>query len=73
MPASLSLIFVGALFLYVVYLRIQLYIQRRIINAFQSAAVIVPPSKPKADPRMGFFGIGMLLLAIGVFASLVAR
>jgi uncharacterized iron-regulated membrane protein len=71
MPPTLVVLLVGALLIYIGYLRIQIYIQRRIINAFQDAAVVVPPSKPKSDPRMGLFAIGMLLLALGVFASLV--
>jgi hypothetical protein len=73
MPSTLAMILIGALLAYIAYLRLQLYIQRRIVNAFQSAAVVVPPGKPKSDPRMGLLGIGMLLMAIGVFASLVAR
>ena len=71
MPPILVLILVGVLLAYIGYLRLQLYINRRILTAFQSATIVVPPSKAKSDPRMGLFAVGMLLLALGVFASLL--
>lgn len=71
MSPILVLIVVSALLGYIGYLRLQLYINHRILNAFQNAAVVVPPSKSKSDPQMGVFAVGMLLLALGVLALLL--
>lgn len=71
MPTMLTLVIIGALILYAGYLRLQLHINRRIISAFQAAAVVVPPSKPRPDSQTGLFAVGVLLLAFGVVLLLV--
>lgn len=70
MPTTLTLVVIGALILYAGHLRLQLYINRRILSAFQDAAIVVPPAKPRSDPHTGLFAVGMLLLAFGVFLLL---
>ncbi len=72
MPPILVLIIVGVLLGYIAYLSLQLYINQRILKAFQRAAVVVPaapesPSRVKAWLVM----LGLAMLAGLVFSVIV--
>ena len=57
---------------YIIYLRLQLHIQQRIVSAFQSAAVVVPPAaRPRSEARAGLLlAAGALFLAAAGCAAL---
>ncbi len=72
MPPILVLIIVGVLLGYIAYLSLQLYINQRILKAFQRAAVVVSaapesPSRTKAVLVM----LGLAMLAGLVFSFIV--
>ena len=66
MPPILVLIIVGVLLVFIGYLSLQLYINQRILNAFQRAAVVVP-----AAPESSGFKSGLTLLGLVMLAGLV--
>jgi hypothetical protein len=73
MPPILVLIIVGLLLAFIGYLSLQLYISRRILEAFQRAAVVVPPASEQGSGlKSGLVVLG-LILTLGIFASLVIR
>jgi hypothetical protein len=72
MPPILVLIVVGALLAWVGYLSLQLYINRRILEAFQRAAVVVPAPEHGSGLRSGLLVLG-LILAAGFVVSLMVR
>jgi len=67
MPPILVLIIVGVLLGYIAYLSLQLYINRRILNAFQRAAVVVPAAPESPSPVKA----GLVMLALAMLAGLV--
>lgn len=71
MPSSLALFLIGILLVYIGYLQLQLYISRRITNAFQSVAVVVPPAKSKPETSAWVSNFIMLLMCIGVFYAIL--
>lgn len=69
MGANVMILFVLLLMAlgYIVYLRVQLYINSRIVKAFQSAAVVIPPAaKPKDN------GVSLGLVVFGLFILMAA-
>ena len=74
MAPVLVLIIVGSLLAFIGYLSVQLYINRRILEAFQRAAVVVPPnaSGSSSGLRTAVFVFG-LILALGFVANLLVR
>jgi hypothetical protein len=73
MPPILVLIIVGVLLAIIGYLSLQLYIQKRILRAFERAAVVVP-AQPESTSglKSGLVMLGLVMLA-GLFFSLVVR
>ncbi|MBI3360497.1 MAG: hypothetical protein HY023_05235 [Chloroflexi bacterium] len=71
MTPALFLVFASVAGAYILYLRLQLYINQRILRAFQASTIVVPPTKKASDPRLGLLAIGLILLALGVIAGLV--
>jgi hypothetical protein len=65
MPPVLVFIVVGALLIYIGYLRLQLYIQEKTLTALQHAAIVVQPERPRGSLRGGLFVFGLFLLAAG--------
>ena len=59
----------GAARAYILYLRAQLYINRRIVRACQASSIVVPPRKGKPDPKIGLMAVAILILAVAVVAS----
>lgn len=51
---------------YIVYLRIQLYINNRIVKAFQNSAVVIPQAKAKQS------GLPIAAVVVGMFMLLMA-
>ena len=73
MPPILFLIIVGLLLAWIGYLSLQLYINRRILEAFQRAAVVVPPpAEHGSGLRSGLLVLGFVLAA-GFVVSLMVR
>jgi hypothetical protein len=72
MPPILVLIIVGLLLGYIAYLSLQLYINQRILKAFQRAAVVVPaaPESP-SGLKTGLVVLGLVMLASLVFSVMV--
>ncbi len=67
------LVLVGGLLACIGYLSLQLYISRRIVDAFQRAAVVVPAAPaPPSSLRSGLTVLGLVLLASFV-AMVLAR
>lgn len=73
MDLILFLLLAGAAGGYILYLRIRLYVNQRILKAFQQSAIIVPPARPKTDVHIGFMATAVLLLVLAVLALGVAR
>ena len=73
MPPILVLIIVGILLSYIFYLSLQLYINRRILKAFQRAAVVVPaaPDSPNGLKTL-LVVLGLAMLA-GLMFSVIVR
>jgi hypothetical protein len=72
MPPLLVLIIVGLLLAFIGYLSLQLYIQQRILKAFQRAAVVMPAnSEPGAGLKSGLVMLGLAMLAGLVFTIVV--
>jgi len=71
MPPLVVTIVVGALLAYIGYLRLQLYIHHKTLSAFQHAAIVVQPERPKSDIRGGLFALGMFILAAGTLVLVV--
>ena len=72
MPPILVLIIVGLLLAYIAYLSLQLYINRRILNAFQRAAVVVPAAPESSSGlKAGLVVLGLAMLAGLVFSIIV--
>ena len=72
MPPILVLIIVLALLAWIAYLSLQLYINRRILEAFQRAAVVVPPAERGSSLKSGLLVFGFILMA-GFLASMLMR
>ena len=72
MPPILVFIIVGVLLGYIGYLSLQLYINRRILKAFQRAAVVVPaaPESPSGVKTVLTL-LGLAMLAGLVFSIIV--
>ncbi len=70
MPSTFVILVVGILLLYIAYLQLQLYINRRITNAFQDVAVVVPPAK-KAEPSSAMLNLILFLMCIAVFYMMI--
>jgi hypothetical protein len=60
MPPTLVAIIVGALFLYIVYLRLQLHIRNQVLHEIEQVAVVIP-AKPQEKPN---YGLGLFLMLI---------
>jgi hypothetical protein len=73
MPPILVLIIFGLLLALIGYLSLQLYISRRILEAFQRAAVVVPPAPDRGSGLKSGLVVLSLILALGFFTSLVIR
>jgi hypothetical protein len=71
MPLPLVLILVGGLLALVGYLSLQLYINQRILKAFQRAAVVVPSAPGSSGFKTGLVMVGLTLLAGLVFTIIV--
>jgi len=72
--SALAVIFFVGLAVYILYLRVQLYVNQRILNAFQNAAIVVPhlaPPPSRAGLRLVLFILGLLILAWGAWPVLV--
>jgi len=70
MPSLFVVIIVGILLAYIGYLQLQLYINRRITNAFQDVAVVVPPTK-KAEPSSAMLNLTLFLMCVAVFYMMI--
>ena len=62
-------ILLGVAVTYIVYLHIQLYINRSIVRAFQASSIVVPPHKDRLDPKIGLMAVAILILAVSVIAA----
>ena len=62
-------IMLGVAVTYIIYLRIQLYINRSIVRAFQTSSIVVPPHRDKLDPKIGLLAVAILILAVSVIAT----
>jgi hypothetical protein len=71
MPPILVLIIVGVLLAFIGYLSLQLYINQRILKAFQRAAVVVPAAPESGGVRGWLTVFGLAMLAVLVFNILV--
>jgi hypothetical protein len=69
MPPILVMIIVGLLILYIGYLRLQLYINRRVLGEIEKAAIVVPV-RIESGSKTGLFALG-LLLVLGTFAMMM--
>jgi hypothetical protein len=67
MSPILVLIIVGVLLGFIGYLSLQLYINQRILKAFQRAAVVVPA----APESQGGLKTGLVVLGLAMLAGLV--
>ena len=67
--AFLLIMLLGFAILYIIYLRIQIYISSKIVKAFQASSVIVPQLKPKGDLRVSLFVFVMLIFSAAVVLS----
>ena len=67
MSPILVLIIVGVLLGFIGYLSLQLYINQRILKAFQRAAVVVPA----APESPGGLKAGLVMLGLAMLAGLV--
>jgi hypothetical protein len=71
MPPILVIIIVGLLILYIGYLRLQLYINRRVLGEIEKAAIVVPV-RIESGSKTGLFALG-LLLVLGTFVMMMAK
>ena len=71
MPPILVIIIVGLLILYIAYLRLQLYINRRVLGEIEKAAIVVPV-RIESGSKTGLFALG-LLLVLGTFVMMMAK
>ena len=71
MPPILVIIIVGLLILYIGYLRLQLYINRRVLGEIEKAAIVVPV-RIESGSKTGLFALGMLLV-LGTFVMMMAK
>ena len=62
-------IMLGVAVNYIIYLRIQLYINRSIVRVFQTFSIVVPPHRDKLDPIIGLMALAILILAVSVIAT----
>jgi hypothetical protein len=69
MPPILVIIIVGLLMVYIGYLRLQLYISRRVLGEIEKAAIVVPV-RTESGSKGGLFAVG-LLAVLGAFAMLM--
>jgi len=69
MPPILVIIIVGLLILYIAYLRLQLYINRRVLGEIEKAAIVVPV-RAESGSKTGLFALG-LLLVLGTFMAMM--
>jgi hypothetical protein len=69
MPPILVIIIVGLLILYIGYLRLQLYINRRVLGEIEKAAIVVPV-RTESGSKTGLFALG-LLLVLGTFVAMM--
>ncbi|MBF8284757.1 MAG: hypothetical protein HW378_3672 [Anaerolineales bacterium] len=69
MPPILVIIIVGLLILYIGYLRLQLYINRRVLGEIEKAAIVVPV-RIESGSKTGLFALG-LLLVLGTFVMMM--
>jgi hypothetical protein len=73
MPTLLVLIIFGVLLAFIGYLSLQLYINRRILDAFQRAAIVIPTSPEQGSGlKSGLLMFGFIL-AMGFVAMFLAR
>ncbi len=68
MPPILVIIIVGLLILYIAYLRLQLYINRRVLGEIEKAAIVVPVRTDSGSKTGLFLG---LLLVLGTFVAMM--
>jgi len=68
MPPILVIIIVGLLILYIAYLRLQLYINRRVLGEIEKAAIVVPV-RTDSGSKTGLF-LGWLLV-LGTFVAMM--
>ena len=71
MPPILVIIIVGLLILYIGYLRLQLYINRRVLGEIEKAAIVVLV-RIESGSKTGLFALG-LLLVLGTFVMMMAK
>jgi hypothetical protein len=71
MPSTFVVVIIGILLAYIGYLQLQLYINRRITNAFQDVAVVVPPAKSKPEPSSAMLNLILFLMCIAVFYMMI--
>ena len=73
MPPILVLIIFGVLLAFIGYLSLQLYIHRRILEAFQRAAIVLPSAPEQSSGlKSGLVVLG-LILTMGFVVMLLAR
>ncbi|HLF28557.1 MAG TPA: hypothetical protein VJG32_19660 [Anaerolineae bacterium] len=66
---SIELSIVMLLFLYIVYLRIELWLNGKVIQSFQKSAIIVPKPEKKRD--LG--APALMLAALALFLALLSQ
>ena len=67
MNIELPLLFL--LLLYIAYLRIELWLNGRVIQSFQKSAIIVP----KAEKKRDLSALALMLAALAVLLALTSR
>ncbi len=73
MSLILVLALVGVLLAFIGYLSLQLYISRRILDAFQRSAIVIPTTAaPGSGLKSGLVVMG-LVLSLGFVAMMLVR
>ena len=72
MPPNLVLIIVGVLLAFSGCLSLQLYINQRILQAFQRTAVVVPAAPESSGLRTGLAALGLVMLT-GLVLTIIVR
>jgi len=73
MPTLLVLIIFGVLLVFIGYLSLQLYINRRILDAFQRAAIVIPTSPEQGSGLKSGLLVFGFILTLGFVVMLMVR